>query len=59
VYRGRPISFNKLEYGERFARDLKAPLFTIKEGKHFTPEDHPVLISQELMALVQHVRSSE
>jgi pimeloyl-ACP methyl ester carboxylesterase len=56
---GAADGFLKLEYGKRFARDLKAPLLTIKGGKHFTPEDHPESISQELMALVQQVRSFE
>jgi pimeloyl-ACP methyl ester carboxylesterase len=55
---GEADQFQKLEYGKRFARDLNAPLRTIKGGKHFTPEDHPVLVAQEIMALVQQVRSS-
>lgn len=55
---GASDQFQKLEYGERFARDLNAPLITIKGGKHFTPEDHPVLIAQEIMELVQQVGSS-
>lgn len=55
---GAADQFQKLEYGMRFARDLNAPLITIKVGKHFTPENHPVLIAQEIMALVQQVHSS-
>lgn len=55
---GASDQFQKLEYGRRFARDLGAPLLTIKGGKHFAPEDHPVLIAQEILALVQEVRAS-
>ncbi len=55
---GEDDQFQKLEYGKRFARDLNAPLRTIKGGKHFTPEDHPVIIAQEVMALVQQIRVS-
>jgi len=38
---GEADGFQKVEYGERFARDLGAPLERIPGGKHFTPEDHP------------------
>jgi pimeloyl-ACP methyl ester carboxylesterase len=44
--------FQKIEYGERFARDLKAPLRGIEGGKHFTPEDHPEVVAQEIIALL-------
>ncbi|MDR7302262.1 alpha/beta fold hydrolase [Haloactinomyces albus] len=33
--------FQKVEYGERFARDLGTTLQRIEGGRHFTPEDHP------------------
>jgi pimeloyl-ACP methyl ester carboxylesterase len=45
----------KLSYGERLARDLKAPLRHIPGGKHFTPEDHPDVIAEELNALIAEV----
>lgn len=38
---GAADPFQKIEYGERFAHDLRAPLTRIPGGKHFTPEDHP------------------
>lgn len=44
--------FQKLAYGERFARDLEAPLYRIEGGKHFTPEDHPDILAQEINQLV-------
>lgn len=49
---GADDQFQKLEYGERFARDLKAPLYRIEHGKHFTPEDHPDVIADEINALL-------
>ena len=45
----------KLEYGERLAEDLKAPLRRIEGGKHFTPEDHPDVVAEELQALIDAV----
>lgn len=52
---GEADSFQKLKYAERFARDLKAPLRTIPGGKHFTPEDHPAVVAEEIMRLVNKV----
>jgi len=43
--------FQTLEYGERFARDLGVPLRRIEGGKHFTPEDHPDVIAEEVRGL--------
>lgn len=45
--------FQKLEYGQRLASDLRAPLREIRGGKHFTPEDHPAIIAEEILALVK------
>lgn len=45
--------FQKVEYGERFARDLGVPLERIEGGKHFTPEDHPERIADALRALIR------
>jgi thiol-disulfide isomerase/thioredoxin len=36
--------FQKVEYGERFARDLGTTLERVEGGKHFTPEDHPDVV---------------
>jgi pimeloyl-ACP methyl ester carboxylesterase len=52
---GSADQFQKIHYGERFARDLKAPLCRIEGGHHFTPEDHPEIIAHELNLLVTQV----
>ncbi|MEG3190936.1 alpha/beta fold hydrolase [Lysobacter sp. D1-1-M9] len=52
---GAADQFQKIEYGERFARDLDAPLERIEGGKHFTPEDHPDRIAAALGALLREV----
>lgn len=44
--------FQPIKYGERFAKDLKAPLRRIEGGKHFTPEDHPNVVAEGINALV-------
>jgi pimeloyl-ACP methyl ester carboxylesterase len=49
--------FQKVEYGERFARDLGVPLTRIEGGKHFTPEDHPDVIADEIRGLVAEVEA--
>lgn len=48
--------FQKIEYGERFARDLDAPLRRIPGSKHFTPEDHPEIVAEEIMKLTEEAR---
>jgi len=50
---GDADQFQKIEYAERFSRELDAPLRRIRGGKHFTPEDHPEVIAEEIMALVR------
>jgi pimeloyl-ACP methyl ester carboxylesterase len=52
---GAADQFQKINYGERFARDLHAPLRPIDGGKHFTPEDHPDVIAEELNRLLETV----
>lgn len=52
---GAADKFQKIGYGERFARDLDAPLRRIDEGKHFTPEDHPGTVADELQKLIETV----
>lgn len=54
---GTADPFQKVEYGERFARDLGVPLDRIEGGKHFTPEDHPDRIAAALGALVRELRA--
>lgn len=44
--------FQKIEYGERFARDLSAPLHRIEGGKHFTPKDHSEMVAQAIQELI-------
>ena len=56
---GAADQFQKVEYGERFARDLGTPLDRIEGGKHFTPEDHPERIAAALNALVLEVHARE
>lgn len=48
--------FQKVAYGERFSHDLRAPLRRIAGAKHFTPEDHPAIIAEEIMALIGEAR---
>lgn len=52
---GAADEFQKIEYGERLARDLNAPLRRIEGGLHFTPEDHPQIIAEEINALAETV----
>lgn len=49
---GAADQLQKLKYGERFARDLGAPIDRIEGGKHFTPEDQPDRIAAALTMLV-------
>lgn len=51
--------FQKLHYGERLSKDLTAPLRRIEGGKHFTPEDHPDIVADEINALVAEVAGVE
>lgn len=53
---GAADQFQKIRYGERFARDLKAPLRRIDEGRHFTPEDHPEIIAEQINQLTASVQ---
>ncbi|CAN5845423.1 alpha/beta hydrolase [soil metagenome] len=51
--------FQKVEYGERLARDLRAPLRRIPGGKHFTPEDHPEVLAEEIEALIDALQDGQ
>lgn len=56
---GAADRFQKVEYGERFARDLTAPLHRIEGGRHFTPEDHPEVVAREIHRLIEDVQSGD
>jgi len=49
---GEADQFQKIEYGERLSRDLKAPLYRIPRGKHFTPEDYPDIVATAIDELL-------
>jgi pimeloyl-ACP methyl ester carboxylesterase len=49
---GEADQFQKIEYGERLSRDLKAPLYRIPGGKHFTPEDYPDIVAAAIDELL-------
>jgi pimeloyl-ACP methyl ester carboxylesterase len=53
---GAADQFLKIKYGKRFAHDLSAPLHPIERGRHFTPEDHPEMVAQEINRLLADVR---
>lgn len=52
---GAADKFQKLRYGERLAKDLAAPLRRIDGGKHFTPEDHPEILAEEINFLLRQI----
>lgn len=56
---GAADGFQKVRYGEKFARDLGATLQRIEGGKHFTPEDHPDRIAAVLNSLLEEVGAAE
>jgi len=55
---GAADQFQKVEYGERLARDLGAPLRRIEDGKHFTPEDYPEVVAEEINTLIAATSSA-
>jgi pimeloyl-ACP methyl ester carboxylesterase len=54
---GEADPFQKVRYGEYFARDLNTELQRIPGGKHFTPEDHPQVIAAAVNDLVRDVHA--
>lgn len=56
---GAADQFQKIEYGERFARDLKARLTRVETGKHFMPEDHPDEVADAIDDLLEEVQQRE
>jgi pimeloyl-ACP methyl ester carboxylesterase len=55
---GEDDAWRRIEHGERFARDLKAPLRRIAGARHFTPEDHPDIVAEEINLLLEEVRNA-
>jgi pimeloyl-ACP methyl ester carboxylesterase len=55
---GTADCFQPIEVGERLARDLKAPLRRIEGARHFTPEDHPKTVAEEINLLLEEVRNA-
>ncbi len=55
---GTADPFQKISYGERLARDLGASLRRIEGGRHFTPEDHPAVVAEEIATLLEQTRAS-
>ena len=55
---GASDSLLPVRYGERFARDLRTDLRRIEGGRHFTPEDHPDVLAEEVDALVRGATST-
>ncbi len=55
---GTADRFQKIEVGERLARDLHAPRRRIEGAKHFTPEDHPEAVAAEINPLLDEVRNA-
>jgi pimeloyl-ACP methyl ester carboxylesterase len=49
---GADDDFQKLQYGERLAWDLDAPITRIPGGKHWTPEDHPEPVAAAINELL-------
>ncbi len=54
---GEGDQFQRVHYGERFARDLGTTLTRIEGGKHFTAEDHPDVIAEALNDLILEVQA--
>jgi pimeloyl-ACP methyl ester carboxylesterase len=54
---GTADPFQKIAYGERFARDLGTTVQRLEGGKHFTPEDHPEELAAAITGLVAEVRA--
>lgn len=56
---GAAAPFQKIHYGERLARDLKAPLDRIEGGRHFIPEDHPDRVATAVNKLLAELAPEE
>lgn len=49
---GAADPYQTIDYGERLARDLNAPLERISRGLHFVPEDHPEPVIRAVQGMV-------
>lgn len=47
--------FQKIRYGERFARDLGTSVRRIEGGRHFVPEDAPEVLAAEIRGVLAEV----
>jgi pimeloyl-ACP methyl ester carboxylesterase len=54
---GEADFFQKVRFGEFFARDLNTELQRIPGGKHFTPEDHPDAVAAAINDLVREIHA--
>jgi len=54
---GTADPFQKIAYGQRFARDLNTTVQRLEGGKHFIPEDHPEELAAAIHDLVAEVRA--
>lgn len=52
---GAADPFQKIRYGERFAKDLDCRLVRIEGGKHFVPEDHPDILARAIREVLVEV----
>ena len=50
---GAADQFQKLSYGERLARDLRAPITRLDGARHFVPEDHPQAVATAVGELLR------
>lgn len=56
---GAADTAQKIEYGERFARDLGTDLVRVEGGLHFMPEDHPDDVAAGINDLLREVQEQE
>ena len=50
---GAADRFQKIAYGSRLARDLRAHFETVTSGKHFMPEDHPHEVAAAIRRVIE------
>lgn len=56
---GAADPFQKVQYGELLAMDLRAPLDRVYGGKHYVPEDHPDRVVAAVEAVIEQAGSAE
>jgi pimeloyl-ACP methyl ester carboxylesterase len=52
---GAADRFQKVQYGERLAAELRTQLRRLDTARHFTPEDHPDVIAGAINEVVREV----